>query len=91
MFWNYHQNPRPGEVYNAGGSRHSNVSMLEAIEKIEAALGQKANYTYSEQNRIGDHIWYISDVSKFQKQYPNWQYQYDIDAIIDEMCRAVKN
>ena len=85
-FYHVYQKPRFGEVYNMGGSRHSNISMLEAIEKIEILLKKKAIYEYSEQNRIGDHIWYVSDVSKFKKHYPNWKYEYDIDRILKEMC-----
>ena len=85
-FWHFHQNPRQGEVYNMGGSRHSNISMLEAIEKVEKLLGKKAIYEYKDDNRIGDHIWYISDVRKFQKHYPDWKFKYDIDAILKEIC-----
>ncbi len=88
MFWNYHQNPKQGEVYNAGGGRNSNVSVLEAIEKIEKITGKKAIIEYSEQNRSGDHIWYISDVSKFKKHYSKWDYKYNIDQIIEEICRS---
>lgn len=73
-----------------GGARQSNISMLEAIEKIEKLLGKKANYELSTENRIGDHIWYVSDVSKFQSHYPEWKFEYDIDAILDEMCAAVR-
>lgn len=87
MFWHYHQNPRHGEVYNAGGSRHSNISMLEAVEKIEKILNKKANIEYNEENRKGDHIWYISNVDKFKKHYPEWRYEYDINKIIEEICR----
>lgn len=87
MFWNYHQKPRQGEVYNAGGGRNSNISMLEAIEKIEKILGKKANYEYVENNRSGDHIWYISDVSKFKKHHPEWNYEYNIDDILEDMCK----
>ena len=87
MFWHFHQKPRPGEVYNAGGGRHSNVSILEAFEKAEAALGKRAVYEYVETNRIGDHIWYVSDVSRFQEHYPEWQYTRGIDQIVDEICR----
>lgn len=90
-FYHFFQNPRTGgEVYNIGGARNSNISMIEAIRKIEERLGKKANYELSEENRIGDHIWYISDVSKFKSHYPDWDFEYDIDAILDEMCEAVK-
>jgi CDP-paratose 2-epimerase len=85
MLWHFHLNPRPGEVYNAGGSRHSNASMLEAIELCEQISGKKLDYIYDETNRIGDHIWYISDVSKFKKHYPDWDYQYDLNDIISEI------
>src|SRR5262249_55456987 len=72
MFWHYYQQPRPGEVYNAGGGRHSNCSMREAIALCEQLSGRKMNVTYSGRNRIGDHIWYISDTRKFQAHYPAW-------------------
>lgn len=89
-FYHFYKKPRSGEVYNMGGARQSNISMLEAIEKIEKLLGKKANYELSKENRIGDHIWYISDVSKFKKHYPSWDFEYDIDDILKEMCAAVK-
>ena len=85
MFWNFYQNPRAGEVYNTGGSRHSNCSMTEAIELCEKLCGKKMNYKYAEANRSGDHIWYISDVRKFQKHYPDWKYQYGIEDILVEI------
>lgn len=88
MFWHFYQNPRPGEVYNAGGARHSNISMLEAIEKLESILGKKAVTEYNETNRIGDHIWYVSDVSKFKKHYPDWDFKYGIDDILKEICES---
>jgi CDP-paratose 2-epimerase len=94
MFWHFYQNPRSGEVYNAGGSRYANCSMLEAIELCEAVTGNKMNYSYSDTNRIGDHIWYISDVRKFQAHYPDWAYQYDLEATLvdihDSMLRRMK-
>ncbi len=89
-FWHFYQKPRSGEVYNIGGARNSNISMLEAIEAIEKRLGKKANYELGTENRIGDHIWYISDVSKFKSHYPEWDFEYDIDMILDEMCAAVQ-
>jgi CDP-paratose 2-epimerase len=78
MFWNFYQAPRPGEVYNAGGGRFANCSMLEAISLCEKISGKKINYSYSETNRIGDHIWYISDLSKFKAHYPNWHWKYNL-------------
>lgn len=89
-FHHFYQNPRSGEVYNMGGSRHSNVSMIEAIGKIEKILDKKANTTYLETNRSGDHIWYISDVSKFQRHYPGWEYKYNLDMILQDICSVFK-
>lgn len=86
-FYHFSQNPRQGEVYNMGGSRHSNVSLLEAFAKAEKILGKKAVYEYSDQNRIGDHIWYISDVSKFKAHFPKWDFTYDGDTIIEDICK----
>jgi CDP-paratose 2-epimerase len=87
-FWQFFQAPRVAEVYNLGGSRHSNCSMLEAIARCEAISGQKLDWTYVEDNRIGDHIWWISDVRKFQAHYPQWKYRYDLDAILREIHAA---
>lgn len=89
-FWEFFQAPRQGEVYNIGGSRFSNISMLEAIRKIESLKGYQLNYSVSDQNRIGDHIWYISDVSKFQQHFPNWQLKYDIDTILLQIIEATE-
>jgi CDP-paratose 2-epimerase len=88
-FYNFYRKPRYGEAYNIGGARHSNISILEAIKKIEKITGKKVNSEYSQKNRTGDHIWYISDVSKFKKHYPEWDFQYDIDAILDQMCKEI--
>ncbi len=84
-FWQYHLNPRPGEVYNIGGSRQSNISILEAIDKIYEMTGHQLNYTVSDNARIGDHIWYVSDINKFRKHYPDFEYEYDIDRLLKEM------
>ena len=91
MFWHFYLNPRKGEVYNAGGSRHSNCSMLEAIKWCEEITGNKFNYQYSDTNRIGDHIWYISDVAKFQSHYPEWAYRYDLVSTLTEMHDSMIN
>ncbi|MCW9041645.1 MAG: NAD-dependent epimerase/dehydratase family protein [Flavobacteriales bacterium] len=85
MFWHFYNNPKSGEVYNAGGSRFSNCSMLEAIDFCEKISGKKMNYSYAESNRIGDHIWYISDVSKFKNHYPDWKYKFNLESTLVEM------
>ncbi len=85
MFYHFYLAPKHGEVYNAGGSRFSNCSMKEAITMCEQIVGKKMNYSYAEDNRIGDHIWYISDVSKFKKHYPNWNYQYNLINILEQI------
>jgi CDP-paratose 2-epimerase len=77
--------PRSGEVYNIGGGRYSNASMLEAIELSEQISGCRLQWTYSEQNRTGDHIWWISDNSKFAGHYPEWRQKYDCQAILREI------
>jgi len=89
-FWHFYSNPRCGEVYNIGGSRHSNVSMKEAIEYFEKKFKKSANIAYSDKNRIGDHIWYISSVDKFKSHYPEWDYQYDIYKVMDEIAFSAK-
>lgn len=89
MFWHFYQNPRCGEVYNAGGSRHSNCSMLEAIKICEEITGKKMNWTYSEINRIGDHIWWISDVRRFKSHYPEWNFTRDIKQILVEIFEGM--
>lgn len=84
----FFQAPRPGEVYNLGGARHSNCSMLEAIRTCEQIAGRPLPWQYSETNRTGDHIWWISDVSKFASHYPDWRLRYDVPAICREMYEA---
>lgn len=89
MFWHFSQKPRQGEVYNAGGSRHSNCSMQEAIEICERISGNKMQIKYDENNRIGDHIWYISDVRKFQSHFPEWQYRYTLEEMMQQIHDAL--
>jgi CDP-paratose 2-epimerase len=81
--------PRVAEVYNIGGSRYCNCSMLEAIELCEQVAGQRLSWTYEENNRIGDHMWWISDVRKFQAHYPGWKFRYALREILEEIHRAV--
>lgn len=77
--------PRCGEVYNIGGGRFSNCSMIEAIALCEEITGRDMQWTYSDQNRVGDHIWWISDTRKFSRHYPHWQQQYDVESILQEI------
>lgn len=88
-FWAFFQNPRPGEVYNIGGSRHSNCSMLEAIDHTERLAGRKLEWSYLEQARAGDHIFWVSDVRKFQSHFPEWRFRYDLDGLLREMVEAI--
>jgi CDP-paratose 2-epimerase len=87
-FWNFFENPRAGEVYNLGGGRHSNCSMVEAIAIEEELLGKPMVRAYSDENRRGDHVWWISDVRKFQDHYPRWSYEYDLRRILQEIHDA---
>jgi CDP-paratose 2-epimerase len=89
MFWKHYQAPRPGEVYNAGKGRFSNCSMKEAIALCEARTGKPMNLVYDQTNRIGDHIWYISDTRKFQGHYPGWKQTYDLPRIVDEIFESM--
>ncbi len=89
-FWHFFKEPRGGAVYNMGGSRFANVSMLEAIRIIEQLGGGKLTYSLSEQARSGDHIWYVSDVRRFQKDYPRWEYTYTIERTLKEMVEAAR-
>ena len=84
-FYQFYLNPRCGEAYNMGGSRHSHCSMQEAIALCETITGKKMDYVYKEDNRIGDHIWYVSDVRKFQSHYPGWTYTYNLQQILEEI------
>ena len=88
--WNFVRKPTPGAVYNMGGSRHSNCSVLEAIALIEELSGLKVDYALQEQAREGDHIWWISDVRKFERDYPEWRYRYDLPKILSEIIEATR-
>jgi len=89
-FYQFFKNPRHGEVYNMGGSRFANVSILEAIDMCEKISGIKLEYDYLPDNRRGDHIWWISDVSKFKSHYPDWNYKYNIEDTLKEIYQAQK-
>lgn len=84
-FDHFYRAPRVAEVYNIGGGRAINCSMLEAITLSEQITGQRLEYTYSDQNRVGDHIWYVSDIRRFQTHYPDWEFTHDLRSIMTEI------
>jgi len=89
-FWHFIRMPKSGAVYNIGGGRHSNCSMIEAIMLCERLVGRPMQWTYSDQNRTGDHIWWISDMRRFRADYPEWQYRYDLEGILSEIIDAAR-
>jgi CDP-paratose 2-epimerase len=78
--------PRAGAVYNIGGGRFSNCSMLEAIALAQEITGRELDWSYEDTNRIGDHIWWVSDLTHFQQHYPGWRLRYDVPAILEEIA-----
>ncbi len=84
-FYEFYQNPKSGEVYNIGGGMDSNCSMLEAISIGEKIVNKEMHYEYSQTPRTGDHVWYVSDLSKFKKDYPSWNITYGIEEIMNEI------
>ena len=89
-FWYFFQKPRVGEAYNIGGSRHSNCSILEAIQMIQELTGNEFKYEVSDLSREGDHLWWISDIRKFKGHYPEWSLKYGIQDIIKEIVEALQ-
>jgi CDP-paratose 2-epimerase len=81
-FHEFYKAPRVAEVYNIGGGRYSNCSMLEAIQMCEEIAGKQMNWTYSDQNRIGDHMWWVGDLSRFEQHYPEWKLEYNVPQIL---------
>ena len=86
-FWNYFKKPRPGEIYNIGGGRKSNCSVIEALNYVESLANIRVKRNYYKANRVGDHIWYITDTKKFRKHYPHWKQKYDTKKIIDNSSK----
>lgn len=84
-FYEFYKAPRIAEVYNMGGGRVSNCSMLEAVELCQQIANRQLQWRYSEENRLGDHMWWISDLTKFQTHYPDWQLRYDVPSILQEI------
>ena len=89
MFWYFHKNPKCGEVYNAGGGRDNSISIKEAINFITNEINSEWNsYTISDKAREGDHIWYITDLTKYRRDYPDWNIQYSIQ---DTLLQIIKH
>jgi CDP-paratose 2-epimerase len=81
----FHRSPRPAAVYNIGGGRASNCSMLEAIQMCEAIAGRELSWELTDRNRIGDHRWWISDLEPFRRDYPDWDITYDVESVLREI------
>ncbi len=84
-FWEFYKKPRKGEVYNAGGGRFSNCSIIEALNLVEQISSIKIKKKIFKQNRVGDHIWYVSNMKKFRSHYPKWKQKYSTKKIINEL------
>ena len=89
-FWEFYKKPRYGEVYNIGGGRKSNCSILEALDMIEKISNIKIKRKILRNNRVGDHIWYVSNLGKFKKHYPKWRQIYSTKKIINELIKKFK-
>lgn len=87
-FWEFYQAPRVAEVYNIGGGKYSNVSMMEAIAMAEAITGKTMDTVYRDENRVGDHIWWVGNLGRFEEHYPNWKITYGIERILQEVYEA---
>jgi CDP-paratose 2-epimerase len=88
--WHFFAAPRSGEVYNMGGGRYANCSVLEAIELCQEISGRKMEWTCSDDSRSGDHIWWISDVRRFQNHYPDWTWRYDLRSTLVEIHQGLR-
>ncbi len=87
-FWEFYKAPRVAEVYNIGGCKYSNVSMMEAIKASQEISGKKMDTVYHDENRIGDHIWWVGNLERFEQHYPNWKITKGIDDILREVYEA---
>jgi CDP-paratose 2-epimerase len=87
----FFDNPRCGEVYNIGGGMQNSISIIEAFQRIEALTRKKMKFEYVEKNREGDHICYVSDLSKMRRDYPEWNITKSLDDIFVEICQAMSD
>ena len=88
--YHFYKNPGIAKIYNMGGSRYSNSSMVEAIKMCEDISGNTLSWNYRDENRFGDHIWWVSDVSRFQADYPDWSYGYNMQDIMREIYEGLR-
>ena len=86
LFLEFFHHPRCGEVYNMGGGRTNSVSILETIDAL-AQLGHRLRYHYTDANRKGDHMCYISDLGKIRSHFPNWKLEYDLPRILEVIAQ----
>lgn len=89
-FWRFFEQPRAGAVYNIGGGREVNCSMLEAIELCERITGRPLNWSYREEARVGDHAWWVSDTRRFEQDYPGWRRRHGLVDILEAIHAAVR-
>ncbi len=90
FMFEFFKNPRCGEVYNIGGGKNNSCSILEAFDIAATFSGKKQEYTYLDDNRIGDHICYYSDLSKMREHYPNWDITISLEETIGQIVDAWK-
>jgi len=88
-FWQFYKKPRYGEIYNVGGGRKSNCSIIEALNIVEKNTKIRIKKIVKKQNRVGDHIWYISNMKKFKKHYPKWKQNFSTNKIIEELISKI--
>ena len=86
-FWEFYKKPRIGQIYNTGGGRYSNCSIIEALDLVERNTNIKIKRKILKKNRVGDHIWYISSMKKFKKDYPKLKQKYSTEKIIKELIK----
>ncbi len=87
-FWEFFKKPKRGEVYNIGGGRYSNCSILEALDLVEKISNISISRNVVRIPRIGDHIWYISNLKKFRNHYPKWKQKYNTKKILGELIES---
>jgi CDP-paratose 2-epimerase len=88
--WHFYESPKAAAVYNMGGGPLHNCSVLEAIDMCQKISKEEIKWSYDDQNRIGDHIWWVSDVRKFQKDYPEWNFKYSLTNMLIEIHETIK-